>query len=66
MCLDACLHSTYDQNVIFRSQSVLVWGLPGPYIEKFLGGWHGGWHSENNISSWSRSSDFELEKIGMT
>ena len=26
----------------------------------------GGWHSENNISSWSRSSDFELEKIGMT
>ena len=27
----------------------------------------GGWlHSENNISSWSRSSEFELEYIGMT
>ena len=45
-----------------RSQSVLVLGLH--LLQKSLlvvVVVVGGWHSENNISSWSRSSDFELE-----
>ena len=41
-------------------KSVCIGLGTGSPLEKFAGG--GGWHSENNISSWSRSSDLNWNR----